>query len=214
MPLIPGPSTAATEALGPDDLVAVVIQGPDAAHFLQGQLSADVEKLASGSGTLAGLHNPQGRVLAVLRLARTGTEEFVVHLPHELADTVVRHLRRYVLRAKVRVEQSRTSPVPVDGLADIRQGLPQVYAVTSEMFVAQMLNLDLLGAIAFDKGCYTGQEIIARVHYRGAVKRHMQALRLEGPPPEPGTRLDSGEVVDAVAIPRGGSLALVVTSSG
>ena len=55
-----------------------------------------------------------------------------------------------------------------------RAGLPQVYAATSETFVAQMLNLDLLGAIAFDKGCYTGQEVIARAHYRGRVKRRMQ----------------------------------------
>ncbi len=49
----------------------------------------------------------------------------------------------------------------------MNQGVPQVYAATSESFVAQMLNLDLLGAIAFDKGCYTGQEVIARAHYRG-----------------------------------------------
>ena len=58
--------------------------------------------------------------------------------------------------------------------ADIAAGLPQVYLPTSETFVAQMLNLDLLGAIAFDKGCYTGQEVIARAHYRGRVKRRLQ----------------------------------------
>ena len=57
---------------------------------------------------------------------------------------------------------------------DIAAGLPQVYAATSEEFVAQMLNLDVLNAIAFDKGCYTGQEVIARAHYRGRVKRRMQ----------------------------------------
>jgi folate-binding protein YgfZ len=45
---------------------------------------------------------------------------------------------------------------------------------TSEVFVAQMLNLDALDAIAFDKGCYTGQEVIARAHYRGRVKRRLQ----------------------------------------
>jgi folate-binding protein YgfZ len=59
-------------------------------------------------------------------------------------------------------------------LVDIADGLPQVYATTCEEFVAQMLNLDALGAIAFDKGCYTGQEVIARAHYRGRVKRRMQ----------------------------------------
>jgi tRNA-modifying protein YgfZ len=57
---------------------------------------------------------------------------------------------------------------------DIAEGLPQVYPPTSEAFVAQMLNLDLTGGIALDKGCYTGQEIIARAHYRGQVKRRMQ----------------------------------------
>ena len=57
---------------------------------------------------------------------------------------------------------------------DIAEGLPQVYLPTSEAFVAQMLNLDLTGGIALDKGCYTGQEIIARAHYRGQVKRRMQ----------------------------------------
>lgn len=59
-------------------------------------------------------------------------------------------------------------------LAAIGAGEPQVYAATSEEFVAQMLNLDVLNAIAFDKGCYTGQEVIARAHYRGRVKRRMQ----------------------------------------
>ncbi len=56
----------------------------------------------------------------------------------------------------------------------IASGEPEVYARTSEEFVAQMLNLDVLGAIAFDKGCYTGQEVIARAHYRGRVKRRLQ----------------------------------------
>ena len=61
-------------------------------------------------------------------------------------------------------------------LLDIADGEAQVYAATSEEFVAQMLNLDALDAIAFDKGCYTGQEVIARAHYRGRVKRRHAAV--------------------------------------
>jgi folate-binding protein YgfZ len=57
---------------------------------------------------------------------------------------------------------------------EVEAGQPQVFAATSEEFVAQMLNLDVLEGIAFDKGCYTGQEVIARAHYRGRVKRRMQ----------------------------------------
>jgi folate-binding protein YgfZ len=63
-------------------------------------------------------------------------------------------------------------------LADIRAGMPQVYAATSEQFVAQMLNLDLLDAISFTKGCYTGQEIIARTQHLGRIKRRLSRLRL------------------------------------
>ncbi len=66
-------------------------------------------------------------------------------------------------------------------LLDVRAGLTQVYAATSEHFVAQMLNLDALDAIAFDKGCYTGQEVIARAHYRGRVKRRAQRFRSRAP---------------------------------
>jgi tRNA-modifying protein YgfZ len=57
---------------------------------------------------------------------------------------------------------------------DVAAGLPQVYAATSGQFVAQMLNLDCVDAISFTKGCYTGQEVIARAHYRGRVKRRLQ----------------------------------------
>jgi folate-binding protein YgfZ len=79
-------------------------------------------------------------------------------------------------------------------LGAIAAGEPEVYATTSEQFVAQMLNLDVLGAIAFDKGCYTGQEVIARAHYRGRVKRRMQRFVTRAPRAlQPG---DSGELTD------------------
>jgi folate-binding protein YgfZ len=77
---------------------------------------------------------------------------------------------------------------------EVAAGQPQVYAATSEEFVAQMLNLDALNAIAFDKGCYTGQEVIARAHYRGRVKRRMQRFVSRG-----ACRLspgDSGQLAD------------------
>ncbi len=61
--------------------------------------------------------------------------------------------------------------------ADVAAGLPQVHAATSEQFVAQMLNLDVLQGISFEKGCYTGQEVVARAHYRGRVKRRLQRFR-------------------------------------
>ena len=92
---------------------------------------------------------------------------------------------------------------------EVRAGLPQVYAPTSEQFVAQMLNLDAIGAIAFDKGCYTGQEVIARAHYRGRVKRRLQRFLSRGPlalaPGDTGSLPDgrSFTVVEAVRLADG-----------
>ncbi len=198
---------------GTDALGVLAFRGPDAARFLQGQLSADIEKLTEGSSTLAGLHNPQGRVIALLALTRNSPEELLAVMPAALIPSVAGRLAKYVLRAKVSIMQDltcgligTTAEVSValgakpaiawggrrvlvvgmkaatDGAItreswerlDIEAGIPQIYASTSESFVAQMLNLDLLGAIAFDKGCYTGQEVIARAHYRGRVKRRLQ----------------------------------------
>jgi folate-binding protein YgfZ len=100
--------------------------------------------------------------------------------------------------------------------ADVAAGLPHVYADTYEAFVAQMLNLDLLGGISFAKGCYTGQEIIARTHYRGAIKRRMVRFRAACEPPAPGSRVLAGEqhagdVVDAVPADGGCELLAVVS---
>ncbi len=64
-------------------------------------------------------------------------------------------------------------------LADVHAGLPSVLPAAAEQHVAQMLNLDVLGAISFEKGCYTGQEVIARTHYRGRTKRRLQRYACE-----------------------------------
>ena len=69
---------------------------------------------------------------------------------------------------------------------ETRCGLPEVYPETSGRFVAQMLRLDRLGAISFTKGCYVGQEVIARAHHLGRVKRHTRLFRSAAPGPRPG----------------------------
>ena len=105
-------------------------------------------------------------------------------------------------------------------LLDIADGEAQVYAATSEEFVAQMLNLDALDAIAFDKGCYTGQEVIARAHYRGRVKRRLQRFVSRGAAAlavgESGTLADGRafKVVEAVRLADGRCEFLAVAPFG
>ncbi len=92
-------------------------------------------------------------------------------------------------------------------LADIRAGLPTIYPSTAEEFVPQMANLNALGGISFNKGCYPGQEIVARMQYLGKLKRRMFLAELDTAElPRPGDDLvvagkpevdGSGKVVDA-----------------
>ena len=220
--------------------------GPDALSFLQGQISNDTRRLSAGDSLLAAYSTPQGRVLAVMHLLPHSSGVAAI-LPRELVPPTLDRLRKFVLRAKVQMEdagdalqvsghqgaqalRSAGLAVPQDGkayveqdgigvglvrpdsdrywvigaggklaqhglvgeprqadriepdwrLADIRDGLPQIYLGTSEAFVAQMLNLDLLDGISFSKGCYTGQEIIARTQHLGRIKRRLYRLQLPG----------------------------------
>ena len=66
-------------------------------------------------------------------------------------------------------------------LSDIAQGFPLVTQATSEHYVPQMVNLDKLGGVSFKKGCYPGQEIVARTHYLGKIKRHMYRVSSDKP---------------------------------
>ncbi len=116
------------------------------------------------------------------------------------------------------------SASPVDSdfwrLLDIRAGIPNVYDETAEAFVPQMANLQLIDGVSFTKGCYTGQEVVARMQYLGKLKRRMYPGHIDSDTvPEPGTPLysensqsgqGSGKVVDAVAGDRGGIEALVI----
>lgn len=254
-----------------DDLGAISLRGVDVVRFLQGQLSCDVQRLAPERSLLAGLHNPQGRVIALLRLVQLADGDVLAVVPRELAGPVTQRLAKFVLRSKVTVTDasahwrigglvaepaadtaalppSANSQARVGGTIvvcvgerparyleissntgarqpelppaapasrerwrelDIHAGLPQVYAATSEQFVAQMLNLDVIGAVDFDKGCYTGQEVIARAHYRGRVKRRLQRFRSRGPlelTPGHGGSLPDGRsftVIEAVRLADG-----------
>ena len=103
--------------------------------------------------------------------------------------------------------------------AAIQAGVPTIVAATQEAFVPQMANFDLVGGVSFRKGCYPGQEIVARTQYRGILKRRMALAHVEGSErPQPGQSVYSsafgdqaaGTVVNVASSPGGGFDALVV----
>jgi folate-binding protein YgfZ len=104
-------------------------------------------------------------------------------------------------------------------LRSIHAGIPTIVAATQEAFVPQMANFELIGGVSFKKGCYPGQEIVARTQYRGGLKRRMALAHIEASErPAPGQSVYSdsfgeqaaGTVVNAAPAPEGGFDALVV----
>jgi folate-binding protein YgfZ len=235
---------------------AFAATGPDAAGFLHGQLTNDVEGLAADNARLAGYCTAKGRLLATMviwRGAAAGPAEASEEakatifglLRSDLFDVVLKRLSMFVMRAKVKLisaELNITGVTASDkclsaladaaggglpsnpwtrselssgtwiaapstgGLhrfwwiatnaqcdeaadaikafsvrgvtdewrrADLSAGLPWIAASTQDVFIPQTVNLDLIEGVSFTKGCYPGQEVVARSHYRGTVKRRM-----------------------------------------
>ena len=190
----------------------ILVSGADAEEFLQGQLSADLKELPDSGPVRAAWCNPKGRVICMLALAK-GITGFMVTLPTELAEHVVQRLTMFRFRSKVDFELREAQAnellnwnsgdnFPEWRLEQLRAGLAEIYGAQSEQFTPHMLNLDLLGAVSLEKGCYTGQEIIARTHYRGASKRRLYRF-VSGAPVSPGDKVSEGdrkieEVVNAI----------------
>ena len=177
------------------------IHGADAGAFLQSQLSADVLALEQGRNGFACYCSPKGQVLGLLLVARHG-DDFLLAARTELLPGITRRLGMYVLRSKVTIDVETPllvtgSPGPEYGFSDtaaemtdaeawrageLRTGIAWLESGTAEKFIPQMLGLDGIGAVSFSKGCYPGQEIVARARYLGKVKRKPVILELEGSP--------------------------------
>ena len=105
----------------------------------------------------------------------------------------------------------------------IQDGIPVILPETQELFIPQMINFDALGGVSFKKGCYPGQEIVARTHYLGQLKRRMMLAHIDtSESVKPGDLLysedmadqSSGMIVNAVSAPQGGVDVLAVIQQG
>lgn len=158
----------------------ICVSGEDAFGFLQGQLTSDLRDLEPGRTILSAWCNPKGRVICLFRVAQSETG-YSLSLPVDLADAAVQRLTMFRFRSKVEFEIRPTTANDLGiensfdewSLANLRAGIADIGKAQSEEYTAHMLNLDELGVVSLDKGCYPGQEIIARTHYRGASKRRL-----------------------------------------
>jgi folate-binding protein YgfZ len=237
----------------------LAIAGPDAAEYLQGQLTNDVEALAPGDGQYAALLDRKGHMQADMRVLRPAEEEILIDTEAEALPAVLRHLRMYSIGRDVAVadvsgerallslsgprsaEVAGTPPLPehaceavavggVECLAvGTREGIDLIAAAAEaerltdllreagaapvSAAAAEILRVEAgiprfgaeMGAetmpaeagiveeaISFTKGCYIGQETVARLHYKGRPNRHLRGLRLSAPA-EPGAPVRLGE---------------------
>ena len=248
----------------------LAVRGSDAAKFLQGQLTCNLNYLSDTQASLGARCTQKGRMQSSFRILLQG-DGVLLAMATELLEPQLADLKKYAVfsKSKLTDESSawvrfgladadtplaalglalpaetdsvvrtdtliaiRVSPgraelwVPTEQadtvrnqlaaqlpqaelnawlLGQIRAGIGQVMAQTRELFIPLMLNLQAVGGVSFKKGCYTGQEIVARMQYLGKLKRRLYRLSLEATQlPEPGTPLFSpghnsavGEVVIA-----------------
>jgi folate-binding protein YgfZ len=231
------------------DLGVIAVAGEDAARFLHGQLTNDVEHLGLHEVRLAGYCTAKGRLQATFVMWRSADAVYL-QLPLELQAALQKRLSMFVLRAKAKLSDATPeitlgfggvaaeaalqdvfgalplqpwtridhdtgpllrvadafgapryqwlttcaaaeaawpslaglTPAPLAAWhrAAIHAGVPQITARTQEQFVPQMVNLELLGGVNFKKGCYPGQEIVARSQYLGKLKRRTALAHIAG----------------------------------
>ncbi|RYY74887.1 MAG: folate-binding protein [Gammaproteobacteria bacterium] len=249
------------------------ITGPDAAKFLQGQVTCDVRELADNKSLLGAQCNIKGRMLLCFRALQSNNEQILLRVHQGLVSHGLASLGKYIVFSKakladatpdyiclgiagpnaaqvvkdvfaveigtdsdwqaaenhkiIRIDEQRfecwlaaTEAEKVwqqlKGqttcthhnlwtLLNIRAGVGDITPETYETFTPQAINFQLINGINFRKGCYTGQEIVARLHYRGTLKRHMYRFEFSknnAPLPLPGTSLlnADGKVVGEVIL--------------
>jgi tRNA-modifying protein YgfZ len=190
----------------------VRVAGPDAEDYLQRMVSNDVEALSVGDACEALLLTPKARVIAPLRVLRRGADNFLVLTEPELGETVRQQLLRTRFAAKVEIEPEEHESWLVLGgdevlderppgveVADedaerwrIEAGIPRWGSEIDDRVLPAEAGLDETH-VSFSKGCYPGQEPIARQRYRGKVNRRLRVLEIDDA--RPGDEIRSADKV-------------------
>jgi len=145
-------------------------------------------------------------------------DAMIIRLPGERYEIVAAREKAPAIFPSLSSGAEKSDPESWEWL-DIRAGIPTILPAIQEEFVPQMVNLDLIGGVSFEKGCYPGQEIVARMHYRGTLKSRMYLANIPGnDPPRPSEKLYSpgfgqqacGTIVNAAHSPEGGYDTLAV----
>jgi folate-binding protein YgfZ len=205
----------------------VGVAGPEAADYLQRMVSNDVEALAPGEARPALLLTAKARVIAPLVVLRRADDDFLLLTEPGLGDAVRAHLIRMRLRAQCEIEPEEHESVLVFGGAEgfatdwpgvrevldsglepllseeelelhrIESGVPRWHHEIDDRILPAEAGLDATH-VSFSKGCYPGQEPVARLHFRGHPNRGLRVLELDQLPEHNAPLLHDGREVGRV----------------
>lgn len=203
----------------------ITLHGKDTAKFLQGQLTLNVDKLTTEFSPCA-ISDLKGRVQFGLWVARSNEDTFTLVTSADCMDDLTAHIKKYGAFSKFDKGQPTpiypmiTNGVPTFGnegadferwaRLSIESGNYWITKDTQGLFQPQELRLHQRGGVDYDKGCYLGQEVIARLYFKASPKAYLHRVLLDKAV-KAGEKLDKVQIVNVVAVD-GGFDALVIGS--
>jgi len=195
-------------------LGVIQAEGVNARTFLQGQLSCDMKTVTPEKTCLGAYCDIKGRVQNIFQVIALDETHFLLLAQKDTIAHSVALLSKYARFSKVNMTDVSMQYVShvwselfaAPALTRIKQGLPMIYPQTQGLFLPHPLNLVALNAISFNKGCYLGQEIVARTQFRGKVKKHAVYVQAQQQnTPEMGHFIDAtqpqwGEWVEVIEV--------------
>lgn len=199
---------------------ALSLNGVDAQKFLQGQVTVNVEALAENTTCYTAICSLKGRVQFGLWLKKISSESFEIISTADQAEDLAKHIRKFGAFSKMQLETigtvypqlqgqqtefaAETTDIQAWQLQAIEAGHAWIQAATAEVFQPQELRLHQRDGVHYDKGCYLGQEVVARLWFKAKPKHWLHLIQGTGDAPAPADKLNNDvEVVNSLATANG-----------
>ncbi|ENV35345.1 CAF17-like 4Fe-4S cluster assembly/insertion protein YgfZ [Acinetobacter gerneri] len=202
------------------------LNGTDAQKFLQGQVTLNAEAMPENVSRYTAICDLKGRIHFGLWLKKINAESFFIVTTQDQAEEFAKHIKKYGAFSKMKLEETGTvfpslnadttdfsdsqTDISAWEIAAIQNGQAYIDQAIEGVFQPQELRLHQREGVHYDKGCYLGQEVIARLWFKAKPKAWLHAIQGTGTAPSQAEQLNKGvQVVNSTAF-ENGYIALVV----